>query len=189
LASKKANLQPVFRLSLENDKQVVLEQKDALLLRRVSETGSLTEGAKLAGMSYRSAWDRLKAIEAGLGIKMVETKVGGATGGGARLTPEGMGLLQDFRRVRKYLFNALEDKDYMAHVGYKLSARNKFRARVTKVDKGPITASVKLTMELPATITAIISKEAVDDLDLKTGDEVDAIVKSTEVIIAKGRLA
>src|SRR5579863_2993630 len=91
--SGKANLQPIFRLSLASDKHVVLDQKDALLLRRISETESLTEGAKLAEVSYRSAWDRIKAVESSLGVKIVETKVGGVTGGGAKLTPEGMALL------------------------------------------------------------------------------------------------
>ena len=139
------------------------------MLRRISETNSLTEGAKLAEMSYRSAWDRIKAIESSLGIKIVETKVGGATGGGAKLTPEGAALLQDFRKVRKYLFNALEDRQYMVHASYKLSARNRIKAKVTKVEKGPITASVKMTVALPATLTSIISREAVEDLDLKVG--------------------
>jgi molybdate transport system regulatory protein len=184
-STRKADLQPVFRLSMEENKQVVLDQKDALLLRRISETDSLTEGAKLAEMSYRSAWDRIKRIESSLGIKIVETRVGGATGGGAKLTSDGAALLQDFRRVRKYLFNALEDREYMVHAGYKLSARNRISAKITKVQKGPITASVKMTVKLPATLTSIISSEAVEDLDLKEGDEVEAIIKSTEVIIAK----
>ena len=186
MASKrKADLQPVFRLSMEDNKQVVIDQKDALLLRRISETNSLTEGARLAGISYRSAWDRVKAVESNLGVKIVETKVGGAKGGGAKLTPEGETLLQDFRRVRKYLFNALEDRQYMVKASYKLSARNRVVAKVTKVQKGPTTSSVKMTIKGPVTLTSIISTEAVDDLDLKEGDEVEAIIKSTEVIIAK----
>jgi molybdate transport system regulatory protein len=172
---------------MEDDKQVVLDQKDAFLLRRISETKSLTEGAKLAEMSYRNAWDRVKRIEASLGIKIIETEVGGATGGSAKLTPDGAKLLHDFRKVRKYLFNALEEKEFMIHAGYKLSARNRLRAKVTKVTKGEITASVKMTVMLPATITSVITTEAVDDLQLKEGDVVEAIVKSTEVMIAKER--
>jgi molybdopterin-binding protein len=38
---------------------------------------------------------------------------------------------------------------------------------------------------MPVTVTAVITKDAVEDLDIKVGDEVEAIVKSTEVIIAK----
>jgi molybdate transport system regulatory protein len=188
-STRKAKLQPAFRLSLEDDKQVVLDQIDALLLRRISQTASLKEGAKLAGISYRNAWDRIRAIEMNLGMKIVETKVGGATGGGASLTAEGASLLQDFRKVRKYLFDALDDREYMVHASYKLSARNRLEARITKVEKGDVTASIKMRVMAPATLTSIISREAVEDLDLKEGDEVDAIVKSTEVIIAKETLA
>jgi molybdate transport system regulatory protein len=184
-SSLKANLQPAFRLSLEDDKHVVLDQTDALLLRRISETTSLKEGAKLSGISYRNAWDRIKAIESNLGMKIVETKVGGATGGGASLTPEGVSILEEFRRVRKYLFNALDDREFMFHAGYKLSARNRLKAQITKVEKGDVTASIKMRVMVPATLTSIISREAVEDLALAEGDEVDAIIKSTEVIIAK----
>jgi molybdate transport system regulatory protein len=38
---------------------------------------------------------------------------------------------------------------------------------------------------VPAVITSVITKEAVEDLDVKVGDEVEAIVKSTEVMIVK----
>lgn len=183
--ARKVNLQPAFRLSLEEGKNVVLDQTDALLLRRISETSSLTEGAKLSGISYRNAWDRIKSIESNLGMKIVKTKVGGATGGGATLTSEGVSLLHDFRKVRKYLFDALDEPEYMAHASYKLSARNRFRVKITKIQKGEVTVSIKMKVTTPAELTSIISREAVEDLDLKEGDEVLAIIKSTEVIIAK----
>jgi molybdopterin-binding protein len=38
---------------------------------------------------------------------------------------------------------------------------------------------------VPATITSVITKEAVEDLDLKVGDEVEVVIKSTEVMIRK----
>ena len=184
-AARKPNLQPAFRLSLEEGKNVVLDQTDALLLRRISETSSLTEGARLADISYRNAWDRIKAIESNLDMKIVETKVGGATGGGATLTADGISLLHDFRKVRKYLLDALDEPEYMVHASYKLSARNRFRVKITDVQKGEVTASIKMKVTTPAALTSIISREAVEDLDLKAGDEVLAIIKSTEVIIAK----
>ena len=37
----------------------------------------------------------------------------------------------------------------------------------------------------PVTVTAVITKEAVDDLELTTGDTVEAVIKSTEVMISK----
>ena len=47
------------------------------------------------------------------------------------------------------------------------------------------TAQVKVEVTVPVTVTALISKEAVDDLNIKVGDTMEAIVKATEVMIAK----
>jgi molybdopterin-binding protein len=34
-------------------------------------------------------------------------------------------------------------------------------------------------------VTVVMPKEAIEELDIKVGDEVSAIVKSTEIMIAK----
>jgi molybdopterin-binding protein len=67
----------------------------------------------------------------------------------------------------------------------KLSARNNLKGKVISVEKGIITAKVKVELTVPATITSVITKEAVEDLKIKVGDEVAVIVKSTEVMIGK----
>jgi molybdopterin-binding protein len=67
----------------------------------------------------------------------------------------------------------------------KMSARNCLKGKVKSVEKGPNTATVKIQVENPGVITAIISKEAVEDLDIRIGDELSAIIKSTEVIVAR----
>jgi molybdate transport system regulatory protein len=67
----------------------------------------------------------------------------------------------------------------------KLSARNRLVGTVLSVEKGIITAKVKIRIEELALVTAVVTKEAIDDLDLKPGDKVEAIVKSTSVMIAK----
>jgi len=53
------------------------------------------------------------------------------------------------------------------------------------VDKGAVAAVVKVEVKEPFTFTAMITKEAVDDLKLKKGDAVSIMVKSTEVMILK----
>ncbi len=67
----------------------------------------------------------------------------------------------------------------------KISARNRFKGKVKLVEKGVITAKVKIEVTMPVTVTAIVSKEAIEDLGVKVGDEVEAIIKATEVMIAK----
>jgi molybdopterin-binding protein len=48
------------------------------------------------------------------------------------------------------------------------------------------TAKVKVEVKMPVTVTVVITKESVEDLDINVGDEVEAIMKkSTEVMIDK----
>jgi molybdopterin-binding protein len=67
----------------------------------------------------------------------------------------------------------------------KISARNHLKGKVVSVEKNGIMALVKINVTEPAIVTALVSREAVEDLKIKVGDEVEAIVKATEVMIAK----
>lgn len=67
----------------------------------------------------------------------------------------------------------------------KLSARNILKGKVAAVETGMITAKVKIALASGETITSIISKESVEELGLKVGDSAYAVIKSTEVMIAK----
>ena len=66
-----------------------------------------------------------------------------------------------------------------------LSARNQLQGKIQSVDKVAVMANIKIEVTEPNTITAVITKESAEKLDLKEGDEVAAIIKSTEVIIGK----
>ena len=172
---------------MEDDKrEVMFDQTDALLLRRIGETRSLTEAARAVGISYRNAWDRVKVMEEKLHRRLVETKVGGKTGGGATLTAEGTELLKEFRKTRKLLFEVLDDREAWEDVGYRLSARNRLKAKVVDVKQGAVTSQVKMRLVAASTLTSIITNDAVVDLSLRSGDDVEAIVKSTDVLVAKG---
>jgi len=180
-----AESKPVPHLSFEIGSRVILDEIDARLLRRISETGSLTEAARMLGISYRNAWGRIKRVESSTGVRIISAQSGGASGGGSSLTPEGIALFKEFRRTRKYLFNALDDREAAGNVRYKLSARNLVGATVAEVERGDITSKITMASKDPVRLTSIISNEAVDDLGLKVGDEVEAIIKSTEVMVAK----
>ncbi|MEM0120696.1 MAG: molybdopterin-binding protein, partial [Thermoprotei archaeon] len=110
---------------------------------------------------------------------------GGPGGGAPRLTEDGLNLLTQFRKLRKHLFNALEDQDFWAQVGYKLSARNILPAKITAVEKGSIVSKLTLEVEAPIRLISIITNEAVESLDLHIGDDVYAVIKSTDIIVAK----
>jgi molybdopterin-binding protein len=66
-----------------------------------------------------------------------------------------------------------------------ISARNQLAGRVVAVHKGQTTAHVKVDLRNGIIVTASITNEAVDDLDLAENDKVVAIIKSSDVMIGK----
>ena len=67
----------------------------------------------------------------------------------------------------------------------KISARNHLKGKVTSVEKNGIMALVKIKITEPALVTALVSREAVEDLKIKVGDEVEAVIKATEVMVSR----
>lgn len=65
-----------------------------------------------------------------------------------------------------------------------LSARNQLRGEVVRVKTGTVMAEVEVRIE-PGAIVAAITDGSRQRLDLKEGDQVTVIIKSTEVIIGK----
>ena len=67
----------------------------------------------------------------------------------------------------------------------KLSARNQIRGVVTEVVKGATTGHVHIDIGNGITVHASITNKAIEDLALKLGDEATAIIKSSDVMVAK----
>ena len=65
------------------------------------------------------------------------------------------------------------------------SARNQLKGKITGVELGAVMANIKIEITEPNTITAVITKESAENLGLVEGDDVTALIKSTEVIIGK----
>ena len=54
-----------------------------------------------------------------------------------------------------------------------------------EITKDPVVAAAELEISSPAKITSIITTSSADELNLKVGDSVNAIVKSNKVMIGK----
>lgn len=67
----------------------------------------------------------------------------------------------------------------------RISARNRIEGIVKTVEKGEVASTVEIEVSKPVTITAMITKEAADELGLKEGDVVEAVIKATEVMVSK----
>jgi molybdate transport system regulatory protein len=177
---------PSGKIWIEFRGKPILGKGGAKILREIEMEQSLSKAAVKLGMSYRYVWNYVQKIHRALGETVVETFKGGKKGGGgARLTPVGKTLLYEYTRLEECMGEFLSCTNGLEVKNVKLSARNQLKGKIVSVEKGVITAKVKVEVMVPATITAVITKEAVEDLNLKVGDEVSAIVKSTEVMIGK----
>ena len=66
----------------------------------------------------------------------------------------------------------------------RLSTRNQLTGKVASIEPGSVMTIVKVTLDGGGqTVTASITKEAVEDLGLGVGSKVTVLVKSTEVML------
>jgi molybdate transport system regulatory protein len=175
-----------FKIWLEYKGKPLLGKGGAEILESIRKEKSISAAARKLHMSYRYVWGYLQNVEKTLNAPVLVTFKGGKSGGGgARLTKRGESLLNEFERLERHLSEVLADTTYWEVVSLKISARNRLKGKVVAVEKDGITAKVKIDVNVPAVVTAVITKEAVEELNIKVGDTVEAIVKATEVMIAK----
>ena len=65
----------------------------------------------------------------------------------------------------------------------KLSARNQLSGTVRGITRGPVTAKVELDVSGQRVVSSV-TVEAVDELGLSEGDEVIAVIKASDVMLA-----
>ena len=72
------------------------------MLEAIERCGSISAAAKELKMSYRAVWARIRATEERLGDRalLIRSK-GGASGGGATLTPFAKDLVKQYRALRR----------------------------------------------------------------------------------------
>jgi molybdopterin-binding protein len=67
----------------------------------------------------------------------------------------------------------------------KLSARNQIKGKLVSVVKGQTTGHVRIDIGNGVVITSSITNEAIDELALKVGDDAIAVIKASDVMVAK----
>lgn len=91
--------------------------------------------------------------------------------GGQRLVP--------LSEVRRLLDERAPERPTIAAS----SARNQMDAVITRVERGPASALVEMQAG-PFRLAALITSDSVDELDLRPGRRVLAVVKATSVMVA-----
>jgi molybdate transport system regulatory protein len=172
------------KLWLVNNKdEPIMGEGRVSLLEAIKEEGSLNKACKKVNISYKHAWLLLKEIEENVGEPVIIKRRGGKDQG-TILTEKAINLIDEYITYQNILAQTIYDKTFWEVIGLKISARNQMKGKVLDIEKGDLVSKVKIQIE-PATITAVITTEAVESLDIKKNDNVMAIVKATEVMIGK----
>lgn len=174
----------------------MLLKKRIELLKQIEKTGSILQAAKEVPMSYKSAWDGIDAINNLSPKPVIERRVGGRKGGGSRLTEYGKSLIAMYEKVEKIQSEFLEfiakntdinlgEISNLERIAMQISARNVFLGKVLEIKNGAINSNVVVELNGGAKISSTITKTSAQNLGLKEGLEVKAIIKSSSVMIAK----
>jgi molybdopterin-binding protein len=69
------------------------------------------------------------------------------------------------------------------HSEHQMSARNRFSGIVRDVRVEGLMAQVEMVVTEPAVLTAIVTADAIEELGIKPGNHVVAVIKSTSVMV------
>ena len=105
----KTNLHVRIKVWVADDGgQVIIGAGRMRLMEAIDRTGSILRAAEELGMSYRSAWGRLKTTQERLGEPLVEKVPGAGRRGGSRLTKNGQLLLAQYQKLIDQLHKSSE---------------------------------------------------------------------------------
>lgn len=88
-----------FRIDLISDGRIGPGKVE--LLEHIAAHGSISEGARQMGMSYKHAWTLVEDLNRVFGKPVVSAKKGGQRGGGSELTPLGLAIVARYRAIQR----------------------------------------------------------------------------------------
>src|SRR5659263_647514 len=145
-------------LSMRRAEEAFLGGDRIGLLEAIDRFGSITRAAREVGVSYKTAWDAVDAMNNAAEKPLVERAAGGRGGGGTVLTDEGKETVRLYRVLQdehqefiKRLEGRLGDVGHfyslLRRVAMRVSARNVFLGKVAAVRKGAVSTEVTLALK------------------------------------------
>lgn len=183
-------MQAEILLTLKLQQKLFADPRRIALLKQVEHTGSISQGAKLAGISYKSAWDAINEMNQLAEQTVVERATGGKGGGGAQLTHYGQRLIQLYEllgQIQQKAFDVLQQDNLpldsllaaIARFSLQTSARNQFFGTVIERDHQQVQQHISLLLADGYTrLTAAVTQQSADRLHLVPGKEVLALIKA-----------
>ncbi|WP_240910038.1 TOBE domain-containing protein [Desulfopila sp. IMCC35008] len=167
------------------------------MLEAIATNGSINQAAKVVGISYKAAWERVEAINNLSPKPLVVRKTGGSGGGGTVLTDNGRLFLKRarlFQKQQEKLVTFFEETpresfemlQSLRGMEMQISARNVWLGNVSRIEQGAVNSVVTVRLKGEDTIVSVITHNSVERLGLVPGKEVHVLVKAPSVMLSKG---
>ena len=194
----------VGRLAFEGAAGVLLGDKRIRLLEAIALHGSLNRAARAVPLSYKAAWDALDEMNNLAEAPLVVRTIGGAGGGGTRLTEHGLQLVALYRAMESSQQDLLdrvsspralaaavaasnddagELRTLLRRMSMRTSARNQLAGTVLGVCTAGGLSQVRLRLEGDEELVAAITPESAETMALRPGSAAYALVKAPWVRI------
>jgi len=183
-------MQAEILLTLKLQQKLFADPRRIALLKQVRHTGSISQGAKLAGISYKSAWDAINEMNQLAEQTVVERATGGKGGGGAQVTHYGERLIQLYDllgQIQQKAFDVLQQDNLpldsllaaISRFSLQTSARNQFFGTVIERDHRQVQQHLEILLSDGKTrLSAALTQQSADRLQLAPGKEVLALIKA-----------
>lgn len=164
------------------------------LLKRIEQSGSINAAAKEMKMSYKAAWERINQMNALADEPLIERQTGGKGGGGTKLTPYAHELIATYERFselhRQFIERFSQAGDSPEHLAKILnrvflttSARNQLLCKITNISYNNLNALITMQLSSAIKLTSSITSKSMQSMNLSVGDDIYAIIKSSDVKI------
>lgn len=184
-------MQAEILLTLKLQERLFADPRRINLLKQIEQTGSISQGAKNANISYKSAWDAINEMNQLSEQTLVERATGGKGGGGAVITRYGQRLIQLYDllgQIQQKAFDVLSDDDALplnsllaaiSRFSLQTSARNQWFGTITALDHQQVQQHVDVLLADGTTsLKVAITAQSVQRLDLTQGKEVLVLLKA-----------
>lgn len=184
-------MQAEILLTLKLQERLFADPRRINLLKQIEQTGSISQGAKNANISYKSAWDAINEMNQLSEQTLVERATGGKGGGGAIITRYGQRLIQLYDllgQIQQKAFDVLSDDDALplnsllaaiSRFSLQTSARNQWFGTITALDHQQVQQYVDVLLADGTTsLKVAITAQSAQRLDLTQGKEVLVLLKA-----------
>jgi molybdate transport system regulatory protein len=169
------------------------------LLEAIDQHGSISQAAKAVPLSYKAAWDAVDAMNNLADQPLVLRSTGGKHGGGTLLTDYGRKVIALYRALEAEYQAALDRltasmndgqasdfqqfSQLLKRMSMKTSARNQFAGKIVGLREGDVDFEVRIKLDEDNELVAVITGESAENLGLGIGMEINALVKSSSVLL------